>query len=274
MSDPTRWAEGGLKDPTQHPAYRQVRVIDAEAAVVAPSERRSKVAMVGFASSTRDAAPFDDPTYEVWGLNQLYRYTPRADRWFEIHTREVFEKDLVRDTDYVGWLRAAPMPVYMTQTHPDIPMSVRYPAERIMAAFSSGRDYFTSTPSFMVALALLEGFTTIGVYGIDLIVGREYEFEKCCMEYWLGVAQGRGVTLEIPTEAALLKQTHRYGYQDSGSFMGPLKRSLLESRLRQYHAKRHECLTSLNNLDGAIQEAEALRDLLQIAERGGTIPTE
>jgi hypothetical protein len=182
--------------------------------------------------------------------------------------------DLVRDTDYVGWLQRTPLPVYMTQTYPDLPTSVRYPVERIMAEFSAGRDYFTSTPSFMVALALLEGFTTISVYGIDLIVGREYDFEKCCMEYWLGVAQGRGVTLEIPEGAALLKQTHRYGYEPEGSHMGPMKRSLLDSRIRQYNEKRHECLTTLNNLDGALQEATALRDLLLIAERGGTIPTE
>ena len=55
---------------------------------------KRKVAIVGFAPSTMAEARqvFDDPDFEVWGLNQLYlsfganqnlpRIAERADRWF------------------------------------------------------------------------------------------------------------------------------------------------------------------------------------------------
>jgi hypothetical protein len=57
-----------------------------------------KVALVGFADSWK-LAPFDDPTVDVWGLNELYKYVPRWDRWFELHDAEtlgVTNRDLTK----------------------------------------------------------------------------------------------------------------------------------------------------------------------------------
>src|SRR3989337_3939853 len=45
-----------------------------------------KVAIVAFSKTTRHFAPFDDPTWEIWGLNEEYRFQwmRRWDRWFQI----------------------------------------------------------------------------------------------------------------------------------------------------------------------------------------------
>src|SRR5512143_1390006 len=65
---------------------------------------RRKVACVGFAETTKAETPYNDPSYEIWSLNQHYRYMPRASRWFEIHTRKQYTSDIVPGTDYLGWL--------------------------------------------------------------------------------------------------------------------------------------------------------------------------
>jgi len=55
-------------------------------------KKKKKVAILGF-TETRKVAPYNDPDFEIWGLNDLYRFraaddVQRWDRWFEIHTPE------------------------------------------------------------------------------------------------------------------------------------------------------------------------------------------
>ena len=48
-------------------------------------EPRKKIAICGFAASSRMLAPFDDPEWSVAILNQLYRHTPRASMIYDVH---------------------------------------------------------------------------------------------------------------------------------------------------------------------------------------------
>ncbi len=56
--------------------------------------KKDKLAIVGFAPTTRHLAPFDDPEYEIWGVNEEYNYDwmKRFDRWFQIHPRWDFTR--------------------------------------------------------------------------------------------------------------------------------------------------------------------------------------
>lgn len=256
-------------NPVPHPAFAKVEIVDADAGLVEVIPKRKKMAIVGFASSTRDKAPFDDPDWLIVGLNQLYRYLPRFDLWFEIHNRAMFLADAVRDSNYLGWLQSSPVPVIMCERQPDIPLSVRYPIERAIAL--TGRDYFTSSPAFMVAYALLEGFEEVAIYGIDLIVGQEYDYQKACMEYWLGVATARGVKVTVPKESALLKSLSRYGYETEPKFW-PLSLSQLKKERAELASKREHCITTLNNLDGALQILDHHLNCYDVVMKGGTIP--
>jgi hypothetical protein len=261
----------------EHPAWAKAQILDAAAGEVRLiGERRERVAIVGFADSCRELAPFDDARWEIWGLNQLARFIPRAERWFEIHHRTMFEADVARGTDYLGWLRAGVVPTYMLDVLPEFPASVRYPIERVRAYF--GREYLTSTPAYMVALAILEGFSHIGVYGIDLIIGREYAWEKPCLEYWLGQAEARGIVLDIPyPESALLKQGVRYGLPDGTSADGAPAMRVGGVQIRQLQEtllrKREELVTGLNNCDGALQAVKSLLEADEIMSRGGALPS-
>jgi hypothetical protein len=240
-----------------------VTIVDAQQAVVEVRPKRKKVALVGFATNTLHLVPWNDPEFEIWGLNQGYLHCHRrADRWFEMHQAEATAD--VRDPDYLKWLGAVrDFPIYMIQTNREIPCSVRYPIEAaIDFAGPRKRDYFTSSPAFMLALAGMEGFESVHLYGINLAIGEEYFYERPCAEYWIGFLEGRGVDVYVPSASALLKQYRRYGYaidaRPSASF-----KALLTARRDEYRAKAEQSSNELHIMLGAMREDEAM---MQIAE--------
>lgn len=280
-------AAGDGVDP-RHPAKAAITIVDRAEARVQTALRKN-IAICGFASSSRGLIPVDDPTWEVWGMNQLYRHIRRADRWFEIHYN--WNEEVVEGTDHVGWLRDCGIPVYMNEAHDDLPSSLRFPIERMCAKFG---DYFTSTVPYMLAVALdeidtrvtqalaglgilapdkyearrreLYGEYTIGIFGIDLVVEEEYFEQRPCAEYWIGMAVARGIRVFIPQPSALCKQRVRYGYQPE-VYEAVAMADLLKKR-KTLTEKREEHLRMLYMHDGALQAVEDLMRLHAVRTRG------
>ena len=292
-------APGATGVDPQHPAERDHRfeIIDAEQGIVKElPEPRKKIAICGFAASSRMLAPFDDLTWTIAGLNQLYRHIPRASWWADCHAN--WASDNVEGTDHPGWLAQCGIPVYMTKTEPSIPTSVRYPIERVIAKVA-GLDYFTSTVAFMLGLAILEideqverelngspvparfdearrviadayAARAIGVFGIDLIVGPEYERQKACVEYLLGLAQARNITIPLPPQCALLKQLWRYGYEAEPPAW-PIRQTELDKRSAALTNEREQLIARLHTIDGARQEHEYWSQVFSLRVRGGVV---
>lgn len=268
-----------------HPCSAHVQIIDAKRGMVMPSDgrKRKKVCIVGYAENSRHLAWYDDPDCEIWGVNQLYRFIPRADRWFQIHKDWNTPSKWAAGTDLKKWIKEeAQIPVYMTEVDPELPNSVAFPVDWVkqqldLQTIENGKviadhDYFTSTIAFMMALAIAEGFEEIGIYGIDLIIGREYFFEKACVEFYMGIAHAKGIAVHRPDNSALLWQSHRYGYQDGPNygFYGLEKLQVRSGQIKkQVTQLRDETMT----LQGRIDEAEFVLDRLgepakaQYAER-------
>lgn len=255
---PIRW---------DHPTAAHPKILDPHAGLIEVTPKRRKVCIVGYAENSRHLAWYDDPDTEIWGVNQLYRFIPRADRWFQIHKDWDDEKKWAPGANLREWLKAAPIPVYMLDHYDEIPTSVRYPLERVQAELRT-HDYWTSTIAFMVGLAIAEGFTDIGIYGIDLIIGREYFFEKACVEYLLGIANERGIKVHLPDGCALLWQSHRYGYQeepDYGFFgLKKLKSraaqlseqvTLMRDEVKVWQGRKEEAEWVLSRLNDSAKEA-------------------
>lgn len=250
-----------------HPAAAHGVILDADGALI-DWQGRKKVAIVGFASSSRDLAPFHDPEYVILALNQLYRHIPRADGWFDIHHDFNAKEKVVEGTDYDTWLRTVPIPVFLTQRQDWIPTSVTYPLPQILAKWNS--DYFRSSISYMIAYAIWAGFTTIGLWGVDLVAGSEYEHQKANAEFWLGMANALGIEIVLPEATALCKQPYRYGYEAEPA-TGFVKLSMMEERLKKYAQRRLELVAELQTLDGAMQEADYLRQFIELRARGADI---
>ncbi len=261
-------AEPGSGVDFNHPAEADytLTIEDREQALVTSTPKRDKVAIVGFATSSRGLAPFDDPSYEIWTLNQLYRHVKRCTRHFDLHMNWDDDAANVEGTDHEGWIRDCGLPVYMTEAHDKLSTSVRFPIDRVIKEV--GIDYFTSSVGLMVGLAMLEGFKEIALYGIDLIVGGEYSEQKANLEFVLGVAHGRGINVRVPQECALLKHSHRYGYEKEPDW-GPLKISEVSTRIEYLSTERNKRMALINALDGAIGEYERLK---QVEEP--TVPAE
>jgi hypothetical protein len=246
-----------------HQARADVEIIDKEQGIVAVSPPRKSVAIVGYAASTRGLAPFDDPSFEIWGLNQLNRFITRADRWFEMH--DVWNEHVVDETNHEEFIKGLPIPVYMPKVDPNVPNSVRFPKDALVKEF--GIEYFTSTIAEMLALAIYEGFTRINLYGIDLIVGEEYTHQKPCAEFWLGIAHAKNIIVTIPETSALLTSRFSYGYQIQDII--PLPNQRLRERLNKAKAQKEDMAIRIHTLDGAIQVLESIIYAQELWERGG-----
>ena len=148
----------------------------------------------------------------------VYPWMKRWDRWFQIHERKYFTREVV--VEHYPWLQEKHgKPIYMQHMYEDVPDSVEYPLGQIIDRFFGKArkgdkkfKYFTSTMPYMIALALNEGVDRIEIYGMEMSGPTEYVEQKPCGEFWLGVLMGMGVELYLPPNNQMLTGK-LYGYQ-------------------------------------------------------------
>lgn len=219
--------------------------------------QRDKVAIVGFAKPHRDLAPFNDPEWEVWGVNDAWTWLPKgsASRWFDMHSPDIYEWGFRRSAGHLDFLRTFPGQVYLHERREDVPNSVTYPLDEVVDAI--GAPYLTSSIAYMLGLAVLLGYRHIGVYGVDMAHDSEYADQRPCCEYILGVARARGVTVEIPDASPLMRgPLYGRGYlteQGERISHGQLERrfSLLRQREQQLIGACDQVMAAREQLAGA-----------------------
>lgn len=190
------------------------RVVAGRPVAVGPGRWR-KVGLLGGAAGSLRCAPWQDPSWEFWAHASVANAIPhlRADRLFDPHPKHVFT--MARKNgfkDYFAFLKTCPTPIYMQERYEDIPMSVRYPLEMVRQQWPGVP--IGSTTALMVALALIEGVTHLGLFGIDYQHDSEYEEQRPNAELWVGIALGLGVQVIIPAISPLCHEpTLLYGYE-------------------------------------------------------------
>jgi hypothetical protein len=214
-----------------------------------------KIAIVG-CSDSKDQAPFNDPSWEIWAMNNAFITTPRRTRWFEIHPikfdgKDYWRRKLIKPgifeyskefrgqlvNDYMKDLAALDIPVYMQRHWDIIPKSEAYPLQDVITKFG---NYFTNSVSYMIALAIMEGATEIGCFGVDMATGSEYGPQRPSCEFFLGIAAGLGILLTIPPTADLLKTKFLYGFQEREQVAWEAKLSSIHKNMetRKAHAQQ------------------------------------
>jgi hypothetical protein len=178
-----------------------------------------KLAIVGSGSNTRDAAPFNDPSFDIWVFNEAgnSKWCKRWDAVFQMHEPEIYKGHNTKDAKHWDWLQQKHgKPVYMQEIDPDVPDSVRFPIEDALAV--TDEDYFATTFAYMAALALLQGYEYVEIHGVELSHS-EYKYQAECWRYWIGVLKGRlgGANVVLYSGQDLLKSA-RYGYEGNFSF--------------------------------------------------------
>ena len=175
-----------------------------------------KIALLGTAPGWREA-PWGQSDWQIWGLNDGYRLwlddPHRATRWFELHGR-IPLTEARRPEDHWDRLDALKIPVYYLANRPQaIKRSIQFPLERVRKIRA---DYFACTYAYQIGLALLECVSELTLCGTPLIGPREALVERPCVEWWLGLAHGRGVkvTIHHQERMGLGRHPYLYAYED------------------------------------------------------------
>jgi hypothetical protein len=186
------------------------------------------------------------------------------------------------------------------QQHISIPASMRFPFEESYAIFDNitrGDErkrslYFTSTISYMLALAIIEEIPLIEVYGIEMGSGTEYVYQKSGTELLIGYAAGVGLNVHLVENSELVNsklyhegaqminrqtcESHVNVYQDqlnaevghNNKQRGILKtmeeEGATDEELKEQTLKVAETQAMVYTINGAIQAMQnAIRDIDQ-----------
>ena len=183
-----------------------------------------KIAIYGSHEASLVDAPWDDDSWEHWGhASSRAWYRRELDRYFDLHPRACWSRGGKKTSLYPKWLKRNTVPIYMQDKFDEIPASIRYPKGRVLTEFSFAhhRHHFRNQVAWMVALALIEGVDTIGLWGIEYGTRSEYQIQRGSCEYWLGLLDGRGVKVVLPEQCTLLNDPRRlYGYESHDAETG------------------------------------------------------
>lgn len=218
-------------------------------AAVEPAPKR--IALIGSAPSSVALAPYGDPSWTIWGCSPgAVPHVKRIDAWFEMHPLP--QPDIL--PDYLAWMAQLDRPIYMVDAVEGLPKSVTYPRAEMEARY--GPYFFTSTLSWMFAMALEQHPQEIGLWGVDMAATEEYGLQRPGCHYFVMLAKERGIKITVPPESDLLKPPAAYGYVMGSPMYKKLmtRKSELEGRLQKsaeaYEANRNEW----NFLKGALDD--------------------
>lgn len=214
-----------------------------------------KVALCGSAPSSLPLVPLSDPSWQIWGCSpgcaSYLRTRPdyRIDRWFELHS---FDPALnLMPPDYLEWLKGLTCPVYVIEPTPHVPAGVVYPIGEMVEKFS--RYFFTSSISYMIALAIHESVEEVALFGIDLSATEEYFHQRPGFHYFYLLARQAGIKVWVPPQSDLLQPHPLYGYSQATP-MGvklTMRAKEIEERMAQKRREHEAAAQEILFLQGA-----------------------
>ncbi len=260
-----------------------------------------KLAIVGTHPATRALAPFDNSEYEIWVFNEAPQDVSWCKRWdvaFQMHKPEWYMRtDNYSNPEHWPWLQELHngKAIYMQEIDDLVPASRPYPLADIIRDTPGGhRRIFGSSPAQALALALHLGYKEIGVWGVELSSNTEYGRQLPSWMYWVGVADGMGVKLEINSgqdhfkpnlygwvgEVQLGKEYFDARVKLLEGVMDTAKKDMVKHRDRfdeasmksDYNAAVKILVEARDNAIAAGQVAGALEEARQFASRQTPIP--
>ena len=182
------------------------------------------VAILGGNSRREHWPDYDQKRWEVWGVNSIRpHWVNRWDRMFNLHRFSHLERDCPQYVDWdTTWSRRNPkVPLYVCDSWGGLLTNeLLYPLARIQR-LPRGGLYHAGSFDMLVAMAVLMKAKDIRLHGIGLNnESGEPISARACMEYWCGVAEGRGIPVFSTPDCDLFLQYHIvksrtvYGFDD------------------------------------------------------------
>lgn len=220
-----------------------------------------KIALVGTAPSSRNLAPFNDPTWKIWvcsagNMNQV----PRVDAWFEIHSNLLWPEHIHFGGPYIEWLKQQTFPVYMQDTSL-VPRATPLPLHDLLEEFGDG--FFTSSFAWMLAMAIKAGASEIALYGIDMASRDEYILQRPAAYFFFWEARRRGIKVTAPHESDIMRSPGLYGFSDGTPFGRKMavRDKELRDRVNGMRQQRDQLSNSIVYLEGAIEDVDYIRNI-------------
>jgi hypothetical protein len=226
-------------------------------------KKADKVVILGTAQTMKDA-PFHDESFDIWAVGTAVTHgkqaVPRIDVIFEIHQKHRWDMRM-------GIYNDRKCPVVMQKHFEEIPESIEYPYDHVINTYGKlGHDgrqraYMTCSISWMTALAIELGYKEIHYYGVHMATTSEYSFEMPSCEYWIGIAEGKGITCYIPPGADMVKANRHYGYEEPSELEKRLKFHLKDMKQKRVQAERQA-----NEANVALQQYNAAVETLKLVD--------
>jgi len=128
-----------------------------------------KVAILGTVPHKLQA-PFADKSFEIWAIAHacLGDPIPRCDKIFEIHKWD----EIIKWKSDLAWKFFPEAEIYLREKRPELPQAKVYPFDDIAKKFNIFDDrkecLQTNSISWMIALAIDQGYKEIHVYGVNM----------------------------------------------------------------------------------------------------------
>jgi len=233
----------------------------------------NKLAIVGSGPDTRDNAPWDDPSFDIWVFNEAgnHSWCKRWNAVFQMHEPEIYKGHNTKDVHHWEWLQQKHFkPIYMQELDPLVPDSVRYPLEEAKAL--AGVQMFPSTFAYMAALAVLNGYEQVRIFGVELSV-TEYQSQANGYLFWFGFLRGR-LSVENVDSAILhlgqnIFEVPLYGYE--GEFS--LGCAHFQERVKFLDAQWSSSEKNLQNMKKAIERAVEKKEYEKVQQFSLTFQT-
>lgn len=211
-----------------------------------------KLALIGTGASGAEA-PFEDKSYEIWGVASRFEYVTRADRWFELHRLAGEPEEFQRNWRKSIRKFSSELDLYMLYPENDLGPNVKaYPYQHIVDRF--GTYFMTSSFSWMLAMAIdelrpqngepVDG--EIGIWGVDMEYGTEYRQQRAGFRHFIDVARILGI------------QVTRFA--DSGLSFEPIPYPLWQDDplLSKIKKRKKETLSKLAGLEEALRHTRTM----------------
>lgn len=250
-----------------------------------------KIAIIGSAVSSTLLAPFDDPSWAIWGCSPgafAQIASKRSDVWFELHRWMPYLPGQSGapgtrpwlSPEYTTFLKQYKGPVFMTdprnmkidapwqvlyerdhKVHESIPNSVPFPFQQLIT--KHGRYHFSSTIAWMLAFAIEQKPKAIGLFGVDMAAGEEWAYQRPACQHFVGMCKQLGIQVYLPPESDLMRPSTMYGIGEHSQRHVKLRERLveLESRIGQSKAIVQQHSASLQFMEG---QATMLRHFLEV----------
>lgn len=228
-----------------------------------------RIALVG-TTRTGANAPYDDESYEIWGVSARADYVTRATRWFELHRLDGEPKDWADNWRKTIKTFSHDLELLMFYPEPDLgPRVGYYPAERITQRF--GSYFMTSSFAWIMALAIdelrpPEGEPVkgeIAIYGVEMEHGTEYSQQRAGFRHFIDLARVMGIEVTIAAASGLAYEPVPYPLWQDDPLLSALDRRKKNTRralseldasiksTRTMLAQNTFAIDTLNGIDGA-----------------------